>query len=350
MQNEITKSLPLLDENGHITEEGWAKRPYWVYEREKIKANPLRIKEWDYYLAISHKNQFGLAFTLSDMGYIGFSSILFLDFKNKFYFPVDSLFFFPVGSLNLFNDSTVNGINKYEDKKLSINVTTNKIDENIIEKKIKFNSRFMQDYYKNKGIEGQISLTFPENTDSICIATSWKENRRAFYYNQKINCMKVKGDFKIGNNYYQFDENTDLAVLDWGRGVWTYKNRWYWSSLSSYIDGKKFGWNFGYGFSDRTAASENALFYDGKIFKLDLVNFIYDNNDYMKSWKIIDNEGLVDLTFDPILDRNSRSDLIIIKSIQHQVFGLFNGKIILDGKEIVIENLLGFAEDVYNAW
>lgn len=345
MQNEIKEKIQLLDEHGHITEEGWAKKPYWQYDRTKIKASKFRIKQWDYYAILSQDKGYGLAFTISDMGYIGFASILFIDFENKFYYPSDSLFFFPMGKLNLPAQSN-QGITSYKDNKNFISFEAKKG-----EKKIKFSSDLVEDFHKNKGIKGEVILKLNEDDDSIAIATSWKEKRTAFYYNQKINCMTATGEFTIGNKKYVFDEKTDTAVLDWGRGVWTYKNRWYWSSLSSYVDGKRFGWNLGYGFSDRTPASENALFYEGKLYKLDQVEFKYDKNNYLKNWKIIDNEGRLDVDFVPIIDRNSKSDFFVIKSIQHQVFGYFRGIAKLqDNKIIKFENLLGFAEDVFNAW
>jgi len=50
MQHEITSVIPLLDENGNLTEPGYAKKLLPVYRRADIKASPLRIKEWDYYL------------------------------------------------------------------------------------------------------------------------------------------------------------------------------------------------------------------------------------------------------------------------------------------------------------
>ena len=50
MQHEITKRIPLLDEKGNLTEPGYAKKLLPAYRRKDIKANPLRIKEWDYYL------------------------------------------------------------------------------------------------------------------------------------------------------------------------------------------------------------------------------------------------------------------------------------------------------------
>ena len=47
----------------------------------------------------------------------------------------------------------------------------------------------------------------------------------------------------------------------------------------------------------------------------------------------------------------SNTNLLILQSNQHQVFGHFSGKAILDnGQEIRVRNLLGFAEKVYNRW
>lgn len=350
MQIEIVENLFLHDEKGHIIKEGWAKKPYWKYDRNRIKAPKFKIKEWDYYAIISQKNGFGLAFTISDMGYMGFSSIAFFDFNNRYYKSVDSLFFFPMGRLNLSVTSNIGKV-EYKNNNLGIIFNTYESDSNTYVRQIIFNSKSMKDFFCNIGLNGEIKLYSPKKDDSICIATSWKEKRTAFYYNQKVNCMQAEGEFRIGNKVYNFNKEEDLGVLDWGRGVWTYKNRWYWSSLSTYVDGIRFGWNLGYGFSDRSSASENALFYDGTLIKLDQVEFKYDSKDYLKRWKIIDNEGKLDIDFEPILDRNSKSDLIFIKSIQHQVFGYFSGRIKLnDGRKIELDKALGFAEDVFNVW
>ena len=46
-----------------------------------------------------------------------------------------------------------------------------------------------------------------------------------------------------------------------------------------------------------------------------------------------------------------KTDLLVICSDQHQVFGRFSGKAVLDdGRELKIENLTGFAEKVRNKW
>ncbi len=185
MQIEIKETIPLHDEKGFLTREGWSRRPYWQYDRKKIKSSKFRIKEWDYYAAISQKNEYGVVVTISDLGYIGYCSITFLDFKNKSYHTDDSLFLLPLGRLNLPSNS-IEGFIKYENKKIKIVV-----ESNHSQKKIHFYS---------KNIEGNLILNVPIDEDSICIATSWKENRKAFYYNQKINCIKVNGQIQFKKN------------------------------------------------------------------------------------------------------------------------------------------------------
>jgi hypothetical protein len=105
----------------------------------------------------------------------------------------------------------------------------------------------------------------------------------------------------------------------------------------------------GYGFTDRSPASENVLIYENKIHKLDEVQFHIEPNNYMAPWKFTSNDNRLNLDFQPIVDRNSALNLILLKSIQHQVFGLFNGTVVLDsGKTLELKNFLGFAEDVLN--
>ncbi|MCW7505443.1 DUF2804 domain-containing protein [Leptospira paudalimensis] len=339
---EIKKQIPLLNSDGTITQEGWARSPYWTYNRENIAASKLRIKEWDYYSVLSPSKEYGITFTASDLGYAGLFAICYLDFKKGIFKQIDTLSVMPLGKTGFprVNDS---GVVSFQDKKLSLRFET------IHGKRtLEFESKDFVAPDGSRGIQGKIELTEPK-MDTMNIATSWKENRKAFYYNTKINCMPATGNVVVGNQTLTFDSKTDFGALDWGRGVWTYKNRWYWSSVSAWIDGKPFGLNLGYGFSDRTPASENVILYDGKIHKLDEVNFIINTKDYMAPWKFVSNNNRLDLNFQPIVDRNSYMNFVVIKSVQHQVFGKFNGTVVLDdGKKIKLENVIGFAEDVLN--
>ena len=137
--------------------------------------------------------------------------------------------------------------------------------------------------------------------------------------------------------------------------MWTYKNTWLWSSLSSEQDGHRIGFNLGYGFGNNTRATENMFFYDDHAYKLDEIKIDIPmtglgNDDFMSPWIFRSATGEVDLLFTPIYDRHSDTNLLVLRSNQHQVFGTFRGTIRVEGQEIAINDLSGFAEKVYNRW
>ena len=171
--------------------------------------------------------------------------------------------------------------------------------------------------------------------------------------------MRAEGTVTYGyhNRTYTFDPADSFAVLDWGRGVWTYKNTWYWGSASGLVNGEPFGFNIGYGFGNTSAASENMLFYKGRAHKLSQVTFHIPGDggratpDYMRPWTFTSDDGRFEMDYTPVLDRASCSDVGLIKSDQHQVFGVFNGRAVLDdGTVLNVKDLPGFAEKVINKW
>ena len=204
--------------------------------------------------------------------------------------------------------------------------------------------------FDNKqGISCDIKLT-DEPQDSMVIATPWAEDKKAFYYNQKINCMRASGTVTYKGKIYTLNPETDFAGLDWGRGVWTKDNYWYWGSGSGQINGVPFGFNLGYGFGDTTAASENVIFYDGKANKFDDVVFNISDN-YTDPWTIKSSDGRFDMDFTPIIDRNALIDVKVIVTDQHQVFGKMNGTAVLDdGTKIELKDFICFAEKVHNKY
>ena len=205
------------------------------------------------------------------------------------------------------------------------------------------NKELMVDCYLEETIDG-----------SMVIATPFEKSKH-FYYNQKINCLKVSGGIFIGEDEYDFTDS--YGVLDWGRGVWTYKNTWYWGSLSACVDGVTIGFNLGYGFGDTSKASENMLMFNGKCIKLDDCVFNIPKNEkgkdeFLKEWTISSNSNraVIDLKFKPILNRHAKTDILVIASIQNQVFGVFDGEIRVEGTTYKISNLTGFCEKVFNKW
>lgn len=341
MQKEITVRQKLLNNKGHIENPGYAKKMLFDYNRKDIKASFLKIKEWDYYLITN--DDYGIAFTIADNSYLGFISVTLLDFKNKTYEMFSTMKFFTFGSFKLPSTTEVGDV-YYKDKKIQLSYIV-KDGTRIIECDIKA--------FKNeKPLTAHIVLDhIPE--ESMVIATPFKENKKAFYFNQKINCMNANGTVNYGDQEIIFQD--DDGILDWGRGVWTYDNTWFWATASNNINGVSFGLNLGYGFGDTSNASENMIFYDGKAHKLEEVTFHIPKNDdgyeLLKEWTFTSSDQRLHLTFTPILDRADRAKVLFILSDQHQVFGRLSGTVILDdGTELLVEDILGSAEVVHNKW
>ena len=97
------------------------------------------------------------------------------------------------------------------------------------------------------------------------------------------------------------------------------------------------------------------LFYKGLAHKLSKVSFNIPfkdgKEDYLSPWIFSSDDGRFEMSFKPILDRSSKTSLLILQSDQHQVFGRYTGVAILDdGKKIIIKDFFGFAEKVANKW
>ena len=343
MQHEITTRHALLDEQGKLIEPGYSKGLLMDYDRKAIKGGALRIKEWDYYLIAN--NDYAVALTIADNSYMGLDGISLLDFRKPWEHTNNAMSVLTLGKRH-FPASSSNGDVSSSTKKYSISFKHNG-DHRIL-------SFHMDNFLDGKPIRGEIRLENPEQ-ESMVIVTPFAEKDTAFYYNQKINCLPASGQVEFDGKTYVFDKENSFGVLDWGRGVWTYDNVWYWGSASGLVDGVPFGFNIGYGFGDTSAASENMLFYDGKAHKLSQVTFNIPmkdgKEDYMSPWTFTSDDGRFEMDFVPIIDRAACTDVKLICSDQHQVFGRFTGKAVLDdGKEIYIKDFLGFAEKVHNKW
>ena len=337
--HEVINVQPLLDEKGNLREPGWSRHMVQQYDRKMIKAPAFRIKEWDYYLVLG--KDFGAAFTISDDGYIGLQSVSLLVFGERPWEHTETVLKpFPMGKLKLPPDSS-SGPTIYEDKRLKMCFDVSEGRRRI--------SCLFKNFDQGKTLLCDIELQQPD-MESMVIATPW-DKKHAFYYNQKINCMRASGWIEYDGKKYVFDPRTDFGTLDWGRGVWTYDNTWFWGSGNADIDGNSFGFNIGYGFGNTRAATENVIFYNGKAHKLDDVTFHIPEDSYLSPWRFSSSDGRFEMDFEPILDRAACLDYKLIVSDQHQVFGRMSGKAILDdGQVITIKDVLCFAEKVHNRY
>lgn len=320
--HQINKSDYLLNEDGSLKEPGFSFRPITVYNREKIRASRLRTKEWDYFLAMN--DDYGIAVTISDLGYLRMASVSFLDFAHNRE-VTRTVMAKPVKEA-------------FMPKSSSQGHVLFKSGQVFIEYDCRPEARTLhivfENFYNRSPLMADLVFE-PLNDISMNIAIPFSHPHQ-FYFNRKHNCLKTSGTVAFNFRLYEFHPEKDMGVLDWGRGVWPYHVHWYWATGSGYLDGVPFGLNLGYGFGDTSASSENMVFYDGKGYKLDDIKFTFD--DPMKPWQITSSDSRFEGVFYPELDRKAEINLGIIQSNQHQYFGYLNARVVLDPQHILEVN------------
>ena len=344
MQTELTNPGPLLDPAGRLAQIGWARQQLLDCNLENARfyrmrpLQILRIKRWDYYAVFTPQRFFSA--TIANLGYAGNIFVYTVDFKTGEYHE-DGLVI-PLGKgVQLPRNSTAGGsIYRGKDAQLSFEVSP----------EMRYLSVSWPQFHDGRGIEAEIELQCPAEHESMTITIPIGEKR--FYYNRKINCMPAEGSLRYGDIHEQLHPDQTLGSLDWGRGVWEYSSFWNWASASGFMqDGRTLGLNLGCGFGDTSAATENCLILEGRVHKLDQVEIEYDTDDYMQHWKFNDSQNRLDLTFEPFTERVARTNLGVIVSEVHQLFGRYSGNAVTDdGETLQIEDLIGFAEDHHAKW
>lgn len=344
MQTELNKSGPLLQADGSLAQTGWARQPILDCNLESAhfySLTPLqhfRIKRWDYYAIFSPRRFFSA--TIANLGYAGNLFVYTMDFETGDLHEEGIVVPFGKGVTLPRNSSE--GDSHFEDKRLKLDFSPHADHRHL--------SVSWPSFHDGRGIQAEIDLQTPPGYESMNIVIPIGQKR--FYLNRKINCLPASGFVKYGDLTEALNPKTCLGSLDWGRGIWEYQSYWNWASASGFLaDGRTIGLNFGQGFGDLSQAGENAIILNNRIHKLEQVRFDYTPGDYMKPWKFTDTENRLNLTFTPFKDRLAQTNLGIITSKVHQMFGRYNGFVVADeGEKIQITNLIGFAEEHHAKW
>ncbi|MGB4269046.1 MAG: DUF2804 domain-containing protein [Spirochaetota bacterium] len=357
-QIEIKHETNLLNSSGFLNVSGWSRKPLVIFNEKNIKADKKRIKKWEHYTFYNNKYCGGI--TISDIATVGMGSIELFDVKNNKQIANITLMVRPKEI-----QFPLNTYDTLEFKKGKSIVKIKKINK----------CRIAQFYFDNKDKEKIISgtLTFTQHgEEALAIITPFNKPE-LFFYEYKIPNLTVKGTITIGHKNYNFNDEDTFGVLDWGRGAWPSINQWLWAAGGGLIKGKLFSFNLGYGFGDNHTATENGIVYGGSVHKLNTVVWHYDINNYMSPWVFKSNDKRFEMTLKPIYLLHSDitlkemfnflkqlykifsfkeiMEIISTKAYLNKVFGYYSGYVILDdGSRIAINNMLGFAEVMYQEW
>lgn len=346
MQTELTRPGPLLDADGRLAQVGWSRQPLLDCNLEQAKFYPgvrrpfqrFRMKRWDYYAIFTPQRFFSA--TIADLGYAGNIFVYTMEWGKQAVHEEGLVI--PLGWGVQLPRNSQQGDAHFSGQGARLDFRVRPGGREV--------SVDWPAFDHGRGVHAEIQLACPDEHESMTIVIPIAGKR--FYYNRKINCMPATGWLEYEGTREEVDPRRSLGSLDWGRGVWAYQSYWNWASASGFLpDGRTVGLNLGCGFGDTSAATENCLILNGRLHKLDQVKFDYTSGDYKKPWRFIDAQGRLELKFTPFLERLAQTDMKIIFSQVHQMFGTYMGKVIADDGEVIqLEGLVGFAEEHQARW
>lgn len=321
----------LLDKSGRPLQYGYATTPTLATNNEAI--NLFRLKEWDFY-QISNE-EFTVKITYGHISLAGVMSFEIFDYKNNCY-ALNSLIPFPLRRLGFAPSANSNIVYTRDTKNYKARIEVE--DER---------RHFVFDV-KNKTLGDchvDISLTHPVDDEGILVVTPFWHPKK-FYHNYKQSCMKAEGTVFIDGKTFTIGDES-LGLIDWARGNLPLKHKWWWGNGSKILGDDRFGFNIG-GFGDTKYATENALFFNGKTHKLD---DIYYNKVGKERIDFTSSDGRFEMKFKPIFDKVTDIELLYVDNICHQLFGYWNGYVVLDdGRKLDIKDMFAFVEFAKNQW
>ncbi len=343
LQHELGQSSPLLDSEGNLVQVGWARQPLLDCNLENARFYALRwlqrfrIKRWDYYGLTTPTHYF--SFTLADLGYAGQVFAYVIDLATGAYH--EETLTIPLGRGILLPRNSSEGESKFDNGQVRLSFQAEPQARRL---------SVAWPGFDQKNLAAEVTLRLPPEHESMVIVIPIGKKR--FYYNRKVNCMPAEGWVEHNGKRIELHPTETLGNLDWGRGVWEYRSFWVWASASGFLgDGRTVGLNMGFGFGDTTTATENALILNGRVHKLGQVNFEYDPGNFKRPWKMSSPDGRVKLEFVPSIERVAKTNLAVITSEVHQMFGRYQGIVQTDdGKPLHLEGLGGFAEEHHAHW
>ncbi|MBM7070523.1 DUF2804 domain-containing protein [Shewanella sp. 202IG2-18] len=268
---------------------------------------------------------------IADIRYVGSSFCYVYDIhKNKL---IETTWLRPLGLRYSVGRSPMNGATEIGSKSNGIRfeIIDGKWHLKIHSKKLSANLRLEP-----------LALSLPM---SMCSPTSYS----GWTYTQKHNGIKPVGQLTI--NEEQQPLNHALASYDFSAGFMRRETSWRWASLNAEIEQGVIGLNLAAGVNE-TGNSENVFWINGERHLLGATQFTFSRHNGAKDgWRILSENGQVDLHFTPRNVRSEKLNLMFLKSNFRQFIGDFNGEI-HDNAGITyrLSNVLGLTEDHYAKW
>ncbi len=325
----IEKGVKLFNK-GYPTHFGYQYSLNLDYNIKEARIPLFKLKEWDFFQITSEN--FSLYLVLGHVSYATSINVTLFDFKTKKLYSKAKLV--PFKQIKLDSNPNKDFLVSYTSKDYQMSFN-------------RINNTYYLIMNSLDNVSANIKLVDRGN-NSVLVSTPFNK-RNEFYLNEKKCLLESSGYVDFNGQRYDIKKGESFGLLDWGRGVFPFKHTWVWGSGSGYVDNIPFGFNIGE-FGDNRNGTENIFFYNNKSYKLNKINIKFDESDYMDEWSYESDDGSFMFKMIPTYDNHTKTKLLWVDNECHQIFGYFNGYIVVDGKKIEIKDFYAFTECAHNRW
>src|SRR5690554_1176835 len=299
-------------------------------------------KQFQYFGVISEQVLIGCA--LADTAWLGLAFVYVFDARTQRL--QEYTWRSPLAKAMQLSDSPCQGESHFQQRGIDIRLGYQRNAAGDLVKTLKIDSAALS-------VDAQMVESGDFSPMSLCTRTGVN----GWVYANKVAGLPVSGSLRLLANKDSMDSETlDLGAIgacghhDFSAGFMRRETFWNWACFSGQQQGQTVGINLSCGVNE-TSYTENCLWLNGQLIKVDTVRFDYNRDDLMQPWRVTSLDGQVALSFRPQGNHREKMNLGLFASNFNQLFGQFDGVLRPAGKEpITIEALNGFVEEQYAKW
>lgn len=291
-------------------------------------------KQFQYFGVISNDILIGCA--LADTAWLGLAFVYVFDARSgKLH---EYTWRSPLARAMQLSDSPTQGESHFRQPGIDIRLGYRN-QNGVLVKTLKIDSRALS-------VQAEMVETTPFTPMSLCT----RAGINGWVYANKVAGMPVTGQLRLA------DESMDLGALgacghhDFSAGFMRRETFWNWACFSGHQQDCHVGINLSCGVNE-TSFTENCLWLNGELIKVDTVRFEYNRDDLMQPWHVTSQDGQIELSFTPRGNHREKLNVGLFASNFNQLFGYFDGELRPAGRDPVeIRQLNGFVEEQYAKW
>ncbi|WP_044871763.1 DUF2804 domain-containing protein [Pseudomonas sp. LFM046] len=322
----------LCDAQGMLTPAavGWSSRPRLNYA---IPGHFGRRKRWNHWCITTPR--WMLSLTLADVDYLGYGAVYFLDLDSGKSVAHTQLRAFARGCHLPDTPLESHGFNHP------------RLHFKVEEHPGRLSLRVEAPDLGGQPLQAALDIQRPVHLDSVNLVAPLPG--RCFHASSRQLGLPTTGCLQLGDRQYVCASGQSFAALDFGRGVWPFQSHW---TRAAFAAPGGIAGNFGSGWTDASGLTENALWFGGRLAKLDRpVSIEQEPNNPLAPWRLFTVCRRVDLTFTPRQLHQARPHLGPFFADTRQWFGHFDGTLRSpDGECVPVTSALGWLGATRARW